>query len=148
MTGLLLSLLGVGKFIKAHWPWFVAALVCVLLWFAWRSHERGVWNRGYNLGWSQQHAALEVEIEGHNITRASLSAALVQISDQTRATETLRAASVAKQAASDAKLKAALAVAAKAESTAKAFDASAARKLPKDAMCVPSDTFLANSGEL
>jgi len=148
MGSILLSLLGVGKFIRTHWQWFAVALAFGLIWFAWTRHERTVWNEGYNVGWAQQHRELLIEQAGHDITRASLAQALVAIADQNKAIADIKAKADANIAASGVAIAAAKKETAKAEDVAKALDKSASVVGKKDALCLPSETFLQHSGEL
>jgi len=148
MGSVLLSLLGVGKFIRSHWQWFAVAVAVGLLWFAWARHEKSVWNEGYNVGWAQQHRELLIERAGHDITRASLAQALIAIADQNKAIADIKAKADAKIAASGVAIAAAKKETAKAEDVAKALDRSASVVGKKDALCLPSETFLQHSGEL
>lgn len=143
-----LDLLGARKSIAAHWQWFAAAALALLVWHAIAVHDRAQFDKGYNAGWSLKQRELVDEQQSHAVTRTSLNTANIKISDQNREIEGLKAESDKRQAASADALKAAQAANKPREAAAKALDASAAKAGPRDAACVASEAFIASMKEL
>lgn len=109
-----------------------------------------VWSNGrsWHKKADQANANWQVERAKHAVTRASLDKALSAIDDQNAAFQTLASESADRIKSSEQARLAAQQAAQASLSTARALDASAAQARAKDGPCVPSETYLKNSGSL
>lgn len=134
----------------ASLPWqayaaLAALIAALLLWHAHTVAEHKAAAANFNAGYNADFKRADAR---ERVFRASIAELTAALDDQSAAVAKLATESDARTQAAAKALQAAQSAARASENTARALDASASVARSKDGPCVPSETFLKNSGSL